>query len=203
MTNLIVHPGRHGIGRRTTFGFMTDELPGLHRVQNAISAVCAVIAAVAIAASGILTLVEVALRAIFTAPLGWNIGFAERYLMVAIAFFGVVTAYRSSSHVAVATLFGRFPPRGRKLLILLSEITVFAVFTLLLVAGWRATGFAIAIDERIPPGMADLAWPSWTWRVMVPVAAAMGMVVSGIDVLRELTTPWTGPATDYDPGEGS
>lgn len=201
MTNVIVHPGHDGVGKRTTFGFITPDYPGLHRFQNLLSAICAIIAAGAIAISGVLTLVEVFMRTLLKSPLGWNIGFSERYLMVAIAFFGLVTAYRSGAHIAVASLFGKFPPRVQKVLMILSQAIVFITFLVLFIAGIQATAFSISIGERVPPGMADIPWPSWTWRIMVPVAALMGMLVAGIDIFRELTTRWDRATTDYEPGE--
>ncbi|WP_018024655.1 TRAP transporter small permease [Corynebacterium ulceribovis] len=203
MGSIIVHPGRHGTGERTTFGFITDDYPLLHKLQNGISGVCAVIAAVAVALSGILTLIEVVMRSFFKSPLGWNIGFAERYLMIAIAFFGVVTAYRTGAHIAVATLFGKFPPVAQKLLILMAEAICAVTFALLMWAGIQSTSFSISINEQIPPGMAELAWPSWTWRVMVPIASGLGLIVVLIDLFRELTTSWTAAHTDYEPGEES
>ncbi|WP_448852409.1 TRAP transporter small permease [Corynebacterium sp. 335C] len=202
MTEVIVHPGHRGIGERTTFGFVTDDYPMLHKVQNLISGVCAVIAAVAVALSGILTILEVFMRAVLKSPLGWNIGFSERYLMVAIGFFGLVTAYRTGAHIAVASVFGKFPRPARKALMLLAEVIVAVTFLLLLIAGIDGTLFSVSIGERVPPGMSDVPWPSWTWRAMVPTASALGLVIVLIDIFREITTPWDRTATDYEPGEG-
>ena len=36
---------------------------------------------------------------------------------------------------------------------------------------------------------------------MIPIAALMGVIVSGIDIFRELTTKWDRSYTDYEPGE--
>src|SRR5699024_1681087 len=107
---------------------------------------------------GVLTVIEVFMRAVLQSPLGWNIGFSERYLMVAIAFFGLVTAYRTGSHIAVASLFGKFPPVVQKLLMLLAQVIIFITFLLLFLAGVEATSFSISIGERVPPGMADIPW---------------------------------------------
>lgn len=202
MTNVIVHPGHDGIGKRTTFGFITNDYPMLHKLQNAISGICAIIAAAAVVISGVLTILEVFMRAVLKSPLGWNIGFSERYLMVAIAFFGLVTAYRTGSHIAVASLFGKFSPPVQKILMIVAELIIAATFLLLFLAGIEATSFSISIGERVPPGMADIPWASWTWRVMIPISALMGLIVVLIDIFREVTTSWSKPSTDYEPGEG-
>lgn len=201
MESIILHPGHHGTGRRTTYGFITDDYQALHRFQNFISGVCAWIAGTATVTVGVLTVVEVFMRGVLARPLGWNVGFSERYLMVAIAFFGLVTAYRTGAHIAVASLYGKFAPRTRKVLMLLTEVIVAGAFLSLAVAGVDNVAFSVSIDERIPPGMADLPWPSWTWRILVPTAAVLGFVVVAIDIFRELTTSWSAPATDYEPGE--
>lgn len=201
MTNLIVHPGHDGIAQRTTFGFITNDYPMVHKFQNLLSGICATVAAAAVVISGVLTLAEVFMRAVFQSPMGWNIGFSERYLMIAIGFFGLVAAYRTGSHIAVASLFGKFPKVVQKLLMLLAESLVFLTFLLLFMAGIEATSFSISIAERVPPGMADIPWASWTWRIMIPIASFMGMLVSGLDIFRELTTGWDRPYTDYEPGE--
>lgn len=202
MTNVIVHPGHDGIGKRTTFGFITNDYPMLHKLQNAISGICAIIAAAAVVISGVLTILEVFMRAVLKSPLGWNIGFSERYLMVAIAFFGLVTAYRTGPHIAVASLFGKFAPPVQKILMIVAELIIAATFLLLFLAGIEATSFSISIGERVPPGMADIPWASWTWRVMIPISALMGLIVVLIDIFREVTTSWSKPSTDYEPGEG-
>ena len=202
MTNVIVHPGHDGIGKRTTFGFITNDYPMLHKLQNAISGICAIIAAAAVVISGVLTILEVFMRAVLKSPLGWNIGFSERYLMVAIALFGLVTAYRTGSHIAVASLFGKFAPPVQKILMIVAELIIAATFLLLFLAGIEATSFSISIGERVPPGMADIPWASWTWRVMIPISALMGLIVVLIDIFREVTTSWSKPSTDYEPGEG-
>ncbi|MEJ6020379.1 TRAP transporter small permease [Corynebacterium sp. H113] len=202
MTTVIVHPGHRGTAKRTMFGFVTDDYPMLHKVQNAISAICALFAGLAIVLSGALTILEVFMRSVLSKPLGWNIGFSERYLMVAIAFFGLVTAYRSGAHIAVASLFGKFPKRMQKVLMLVAQTIVAAIFLTLFISGWQTTAFSISINEQIPPGMAELPWPSWTWKAMVPLGSFFGLVVTMIDIFRELTTSWSVPATDYEPGEG-
>ncbi|WP_016696099.1 TRAP transporter small permease [Rhodococcus rhodochrous] len=196
-----VHAFRKGDARRTTFGYLTDDHPKLDRVQNAVSAVCGVIAGVSIVAIVLLTLLEVSSRVLFSAPQGWSVSVIEKYLMTATAFFGMVTAYRSGSHIAVVSLFNRFGPRTQKSLLVLAYIIVFIGMAVMGIAGLTATVFAISTGESPVPGASELFVPSWLWRSIVPVSMALGCLVVLIDLFREVFSPWAGPVTDYDPGD--
>lgn len=186
--------------RRTLFGYLTETHPRLDRVQNAISGICAAISAVAIFVMALLTGVEVAARALFDTPLGWNIGLTEQYLMMAMAFFGTVTAYRSGAHVAVVTLFERFPAPARKCLLILTYVIVLYALFWLMYSGAGAAVFSFSTDEAPAPGMSELALPTWWWKSIIPTAAALGAVVVAIDLYREITSPLSTVVTDYEPG---
>ncbi|MEV6062871.1 TRAP transporter small permease [Nocardia asteroides] len=200
-TTTIVHPFRHGAARRTMFGYRTEDHPRLDRAQNAISAVCGVIAGTAIVTIVVLTLVDVVLRTFFSVTLGWSVAFIEMYLLPAVAFFGLVTAYRSGAHVAVTSLFERMGVRTRKAMLILAYLVLLAGMGALLAAGGEGLLFAISIDEGPIRGSSELIVPGWVMRAILPVSMALGMVVVFIDLARELTAPWNVLATAYDPGD--
>lgn len=184
----------------TLFGYVTDDHPRLDRVQNGISAVCAAVACVAIVIIAGLTVLEVFTRTFLDSPLGWNVGFVEQYLMMAVAFFGTVTAYRSGAHVAVVTIFEKTPPVVRKVLLVVAYLIILVGLVLLVYSGTRAAHFSFVTDEMPPPGMAELPWPTWWWKSIIPIASVLGLVVVVIDLYRELTAPLTRVVTDYEPG---
>ena len=186
--------------KRTHVGYITEDHPKLDRVQNGISSFCAAIAGVAIVIIAELTTLEVITRTAFDTPLGWNVGFVEQYLMMAVAFFGTVTAYRAGAHVAVVTIFEKTPPIARKLLLVLSYLIILVALVLLVYSGTRAAHFSFVTAEMPPPGMAELAWPTWWWKSIIPVASVLGFVVVALDLYRELTAPLTKVVTDYEPG---
>lgn len=201
MTTPQVHPFRHGEARRTPVGYLTEDHPRLDRVQNSISWICGGIAAVAIIVIVLLTLFEVAARTFFDAPQGWSVALIEKYLMTASAFFGIVTAYRGGSHIAVVTFYERFRPATRKALLILAYIVVLIGMAAIGVAGLTAAAFSLMSGEGPVPGSSELIIPSWLWRSIVPASMFLGMVIVAIDLFRELTSPWDGPSTDYDPGD--
>lgn len=197
----IVHAPGGGTAKRTLFGYETTEHPSLDKVQNAISAFCAAIAAIAVALITVLTVTEVFTRTIANKPLGWSVGFVEQYLMMAIAFFGTVTAYRAGAHVAVFTIFERLPNLARKLLLILTYLILLITLGFLTYSGAAAAQFAFSINDAPPPGMAELPWPTWWWKAIIPVACSLGFIVVAIDLVRELIAPLSTVATDYEPGD--
>lgn len=201
MTEIQVHPFRHGNARRTSVGYITEDHPRLDRFQNAISWVCGCIAGLSVIAIVVLTLFEVAARTFFDAPQGWSVALIEKYLMTASAFFGIVTAYRGGSHIAVVTFYERFRPRTRKILLIVAHLIVLVGMLAIGIAGLTATAFSITSGEGPIPGSSELIIPSWMWRSIIPVSMLLGSIIVAIDLFRELTSPWDGPATDYDPGD--
>lgn len=201
MTSIVVHPFRQGAAERTRFGYLTGEYPRLERMQNTISAVCGYAAGLAITVMVVLTLADVAGRTLFDSPLGWTVSFIETHLMLAAAFFGMVAAYRSGAHVAVASVYNRFSLRIQKLLMLMSHSIVALGFTVLLIAGTQDTLFALETGQQALPGGADLPIPAAVWKAYIPIASALGLVLVLVDLFRELLSPWDQPSTDYDPGD--
>lgn len=186
--------------QKTTFGYLTRDYPTLDRVQNAISALCGVIAGLSVVAMGVLTLIEVFSRTLLRAPVAWVPGFIEQPLMVAAAFFGLVTAYRSGAHVAIVSLFNRFSEPIQKVLLIFSYLVIIGCVTALMVSGWRAMAFSMQINEIMPPGMAELSVPMWIWKAIVPLSMALANIVVLIDLFREMITPWGSARTNYEPG---
>lgn len=198
-TIVYAQPGARA--RRTTFGYTTESHPRLDRVQNSISMICGLISGACILAITALTLVETVSRTVFSTPLGWSVSLIELYLLPGMAFFGIVTAYRSGAHVAVTSAFRLMPPRVKKLLIVLAYIVVLIGMTALGVAGFEATLFSFGTGESPVPGSSELEAPSWLWRAIVPTSMALGLVVVFIDLAREVCSSWAYPSTDYDPGD--
>lgn len=197
----IVHPDHHGTAVRSKFGYHTTDHPGLDKVQNFLSAIGAWIAGIAVVLLTLVTLLEIAMREFFGSPLGWNISLTEKYLLPLIAFFGLVTAYRTGSHIAVQSLFSVFPKPVQKIALIGIHLVVLISLIFLSIGGWNETIMAFSLGHAVLPGMADLPTPDWTFRAIVPVAATMCAVIAAIDIFRELVTPWHRPFTDYDPGE--
>lgn len=197
----IQHPFNHGGAQPTTFGYITTDHPRLDRIQNGISAVCGYLAVASVAAIAALTLWNMISRLLFAAPHGWIPGIIEQSLLVNAAFFGMVTAYRTGAHVAVASLFNKCPRPVQKALLVFSYLLVVISLLVILVTGLRSLVSSWQLGHVMPPGMAQLAVPTWIWKVSIPLACLLGLVIVLIDLGRELVAPWTTTATDYHPGD--
>ncbi|WP_459612791.1 TRAP transporter small permease [Corynebacterium urogenitale] len=197
----LIHPDHYGTAERSKFGYHTTDHPNLDKVQNMLSAIGAWIAGAAVIALALITLIEIGMREFFGSPLGWNISLTEKYLLPLIAFFGLVTAYRTGSHIAVQSLFGMFNKRVQKIVLIIIHTIVLISLIFMFLGGWNETTMAFSMGHATLPGMADLPTPDWTYRVIVPIAAIMCGLITAIDLFRELVTPWHRPFTDYDPGE--
>lgn len=196
----IVRTDHGGNARITLFGYMTTDHPRLDRVQNAMSGVCAWIAGIATVLLTVLTLASVVSREVFSDPMAWSVSATEKYLLPMIAFFGVVTAYRTATHIAVSSIFDKLGPRVQKVILLVIHAIVLLVFVGLLVGGGIMALDAYRFGFHILPGSADLATADWTWRIIVPISAVLGTVVVALDLYREAITPWDRPYTNYEPG---
>ncbi|WP_157691419.1 TRAP transporter small permease [Brevibacterium sandarakinum] len=166
-----------------------------------ISYTAGVTAGLALVLMVLITCIEVFSRAVFGQPLGWNVSFTERYLLVGSAFFGIVTAYRTGAHVAVTSVFGMLPLRVQKTLQIMTHAMVSVIFALLFWYGLQAALNAAATGEIPPKGATELPIPEWIWRAFIPLGSIMGMTIAVVDLYREITAPWGVLATDYDPGD--
>ncbi|ULN49584.1 TRAP transporter small permease subunit [Mycolicibacterium goodii] len=198
---MVIRRSAEGEAKRTMFGYTTDEHPLLDRIQNGLSMVAGLIAGTCLVALVALTCTEVVARLVFGKPLGWNVAFTEKYLLVGSAFFGIVTAYRSGAHVAVTSIFEKFPFPVRKGLLLVTHVLVVVIFALVAWFGLQAMLSAIELGEVPPIGSTELSVPEWVWKSFVPVASAMALIVAAIDLAREALAGPFAIATDYEPGD--
>lgn len=192
---------------RTAFRPLT-ELPGyrpgeapnfLRRTQVAITIAAFAISALLLTLMAALTGVEVFMRYFFAKPLGWNVNFTEQYLMVGLAFFGITVAYRTGAHVAVASVYDRFPPRTKKAILVLSQAVIIAAALPILINGAVAAGFAFELNETPAVGGSELPISYGLWKSMVPIGGALLVITVLIDLLRELFSPWNTPLTEVAP----
>lgn len=146
-----------------------------------------ILAAASIALMAILMISEVALRHFFGSPLGWNVNFIQNYLMTSLIFLGLSYTYRSHAHVTVDLLYDRSGPTMRRVMSLLGYAIVLITLSLIIWSSALATLDAWKLHEIPPPGGADLSWPSWTWRILIPIGASLMWLEVLNRLLRDLT----------------
>lgn len=135
-----------------------------------------------IATITIIMILEVVLRYIFNSPLGWNVYFIERYLMVGMVFLGLPYTHHTKSHVAVDVVFNQMSKTFKNLAEAVSIIVIISVLLLVIWGGAASAYDSWALGESPPPGGAVLPWPTWIWKSVIPLGASAMLlsVVSGL-----------------------
>ena len=121
-------------------------------------------------------LVQVIFRYFLDSPLTWSDELA-RYLFVWCAFLGWVIAARRRSHLAIASVQAKLPPRGRALLQLAAALAAVAFAAVLCYHGVRITGRNLDVETP------SLFFTMGTVYAIVPVAAVAVALHAGVDAL--------------------
>lgn len=178
-------------------GYRSGEAPlPLRRIQQTITISAFAISTLLLTAMSVLTSIEVFMRYFFDQPLGWNVNFTEQYLMVGLTFFGITVAYRTAAHVAVASVYDRFPATTRKLVLLLSQAIIITAVLPVMLNGAVAAGLSFGLNETPAVGGSELPLNYGLWKSLVPIGSALLIVTVLIDFVRELCADWSGPITE-------
>ncbi|MBN9734870.1 MULTISPECIES: TRAP transporter small permease [unclassified Pseudonocardia] len=134
-----------------------------------------------LAATGVLIVVDVALRYLVGAPLSWSVGFVGDYALIGLFFLGLSYTVREGAHVRIDLVYTRLGPGGRRALDLLGPLLTAVFLALVGYGGLVLTLDAARFGDAPLAGASELSWPVWTSAVMVPLGA-------GLAVLRSLHT---------------
>ena len=112
------------------------------------------------------------------------------YIFALIVLFGGVYALRDDQHVNVDFISGAFPPRLRKVVLVLGDLFLLLPFTVIVT--WYGTKFAMAAyasgEASTYGGLID----RWTLKACVPVAFALlgiAALARAVRTVAELTSP--------------
>lgn len=150
---------------------------GLRVVENAFAAA----GLAGLVATGVLIVVDVALRYLVGAPLSWSVGFVGDYALIGLFFLGLSFTVREGAHVRVDLVHDRLGPAGKRVLALLGPLLTAVFLALVGYGGLLLTLDAVRFGDAPLPGASELSWPVWTSTVLVPLGA-------GLAVLRSLHT---------------
>lgn len=151
-------------------------------IRNILRGISTTIAATSIALMAILMITEVILRYFLSSPLGWNVSFVQQFLMIGLVFFGLSYTYRCGSHVSVDLLYDRASQRSRLFMNTLGSLVLLVTLSFIIWASLLSTIDAWRLNEIPPPGGADLSWPTWIWRAILP----LGAMLMWIEVLDKM-----------------
>src|SRR5699024_1168316 len=126
-----------------------------------------------------------------------NVAFVEQYLMMAMAFGGLVYAYRTGAHVAVKSIYSHLPVRARKVVIIISSAIVVVCCVWMGIAGTEFAHRSFAMGEQPMPGASELPLPTFLWKTIMPLSAFLCAILAAIDLVREISSPHNTVTTDY------
>jgi TRAP-type C4-dicarboxylate transport system permease small subunit len=159
---------------------MPPPSPWLDRLESGLRSGLGAAASLLLAAIAVICFVEVILRYVFGASLVWYDEFVG-YLLVWLTFVGAVLAQSHRQHIGIENALERLPERFRKLVEVANHALLAAIHVVLLVYGSRlALRF---LSERA----ITLPVPMGVVYTVIPLTAALMIVVEGISVLRLLT----------------
>lgn len=141
-----------------------------NRIVTALENALASLASLMLLAIMLLVVLDVALRYIFRAPLGWSYDLISMYLMVGLFFFSLSSTLQHEEHVRVDLLLKHFPPALRHLSELVTYLAASLVFALITYVTFDKALQSFQAGE-VAPGV--VPWPSWLSTALVPIGTGL------------------------------
>ena len=130
------------------------------------------VAALMLFAIMLIVVVDVAMRYLFNAPLGWSYGLISLYLMVGLFYFSLSDTLHHDGHVRVDILQERFSPPMKSVADLAcyssAGIVVAAMLWMTVLRTWESFQGGDVLAGAI-------AWP--TWIAYLPVPLGLGLML--------------------------
>jgi C4-dicarboxylate transporter DctQ subunit len=169
------------------------------RVLRTAENVLAAIGLSGLAATGVLIVVDVALRYLVGAPLSWSVGFVGDYALIGLFFLGLSYTVREGAHVRIDLVYTRLGPAGRRALDLLGPLLTAVFLALVGYGGLLLTLESARFGDAPLAGASELSWPVWTSTVMVPLGAGLA-VLRALHILVTVARHGTDPTDDRSGG---
>lgn len=156
-----------------------SELAKWHRRIARVESAWMTVASIALVAIMAIVSIDVVLRYLFNAPLGWAYDVISLYLMVALFFLSLAPTQADGHHVRVDILFRRAPARLRHVLeltgYLLAAVVMAIIFHQSAIKAWKS------FEAGDVVGLA-IGWPTWLSQVLVPLGVALLLARLGFGI---------------------
>lgn len=141
-----------------------------NRIITALENTLGVLASLMLLAIMLLVVLDVAMRYVFRAPLGWSYDLISMYLMAGLFFFSLSVTLQHEEHVRVDLLLKHFPPAMRHLAEFVTYLAASVVFGLIVYITFSKAVHSFQANE-VAPG--EIPWPAWLSIALVPVGAGL------------------------------
>ena len=159
----------------------TPRVPALYRVGDAISHICAVIAAAALCVIVVINGLNVVNRYVFGHAFAW----AEElmiFLMILIVFAGAATVTWRNAHIKIELITEFLPPAARRIAALVVGVASVIVLAMLDSVSFRIVSMLYGFDQR----SLALEMPLWIPQGFVSVGL---LLIAVMLVLRAICAP--------------
>lgn len=141
----------------------------MNRISDVLNRLCEYALVVFLAAMTVVVFLEILFRYVLHFPLFWTAEFA-RYCLVWSSLIGATIAFKRGEHIAVTFFLNRFPPRTRRVMTMVAEISV-AVF--LAVILWGGIHLIMVTSRQLSPALRiSMAIP----YSALPIASAVMLI---------------------------
>lgn len=149
-------------------------------MKKVIDAICNVlrhVAGVLLLCIVVLVAIQIIARSILHLSTPWTEEIA-RYLLIWMTFLGSPVALRKGEHLMVDLLYSKYPAKGRQWVHLLSDVSIAAFCTYLLVFGIQLCNSPVVKKFKSPAAAIPRTWV----YSALPVGAALMLLVALYDV---------------------
>lgn len=158
------------------------------QVVRVVTMLTAVIAGTLVLIMAFMIVYEIIARGVFNSPTEW-VTEITTYCLIIAGFLGMGVTYAGKKHIQVDILIGRFSPKLRCWIELITSILGMYYCYLFVVEGWAMTMLSLAFDNRAPT---TLSTPLWIPQISMPIGLAILCLEIGSTVLHDIRKIATG-----------
>lgn len=131
-----------------------------------------------------LMVVEVIMRYLAGAPLGWNISLIQNVLLPGLLFLGLPWAYVTGAHVSADLVYDRLPAGVQRAAQGVATFVVLVGLLGLVIGGYLAAADAFIYADAPPPLSARVPLAAWVWKSFMPLGAAATLFLIITDFVK-------------------
>jgi len=151
----------------------TFDISAVDRIVARAEQLFEAVAAVSIFVIMLVVFSDIGMRYLFNRPIVWAYDVISLYLMAAAFFLSLSSTYAAHGHIGMEIFVRLLPPRGRRLMEIITCVLAIPLFGLMAGVGAERAYNHWANNDAIS-GL--IAWPTWIGAALVPVGAGLLVV---------------------------
>ena len=161
----------------------------LNRIIMRIERLAQDVADVLLFAIMVIVFLDVLLRYLFSSPLFWAYDVISLYLMAAVFFLSLSSAYSAHCHIGIDILVQTFSKNGQRLAEIFTCLLAIPFFSLVIAVG-AERAYNHWINGDAISGL--IAWPTWIAAALVPIGCFLLVIRLAFRLIGHITSLVTG-----------